>query len=356
MKKSLTDLALKDKRVLMRVDFNVPQNPDGSITDDTRIRASLPSIRYVLNHGGRLILLSHLGRPEGKSDPQYSLAPIAKRLSELLGQAVPLLPKPQNVPICLLENLRFHIGEEHPDQDPSFARQLASYGDCYVNDAFGTAHRAHASTTSLPSLFPGEAAAGFLMTQELSFLSLLLENPKRPFYAILGGAKVSSKIGIIQALLPRVDGLFIGGLMAIAFFNESNRLPLDKIHLPVDFRIQEGSTDQIVTQIPSPSSLVDIGPKTLETWAPLLQSAATIFWNGPMGQFENPRFATGTNGLAKILSTLHATTIVGGGDSVLAVQRSGFAPHFSHLSTGGGASLEFLEKGHLPGVDALSDK
>lgn len=394
-KLSLRDIDLQGKRVLMRVDFNVPLSKERQITDDSRISAALPSIQYVLQAGASLILMSHLGRPEGKPEAKYSLSPCAKRLSEMLGREVLFakdcvgpevekqahkLPKGD---VLLLENLRFHEGEEHPEKDPSFVKALAKLGDIYVNDAFGTAHRAHASTAQIASFFPHKAVAGFLMQKEIESLSPLLQNPNRPFFALLGGAKVSTKIGVIRNLLPHVDTLFIGGAMAFTFLKsqgistgdspiEEAEVPTaqkllqdfpQKIQLACDFVVarayEKEAETQIVTQekgIPPGWQGMDIGPQTIAKWQEIFQKAATFFWNGPVGVFEMPRFAQGTQKIAQCLAALKGTTIVGGGDSVAAVQQTGLASRFTHLSTGGGASLEFLELGHLPGIDALSEK
>ena len=391
---TLTDLSLKAKRVLMRVDFNVPLNKDGSISDDSRIRASLPSVEYVLTHGASLILMSHLGRPKAAPDPQFSLAPCAKRLSELLKKPVALAPdcvgpkvekmasqlKPGEV--LLLENIRFHPGEETPEKEPTFAASLAKLGDLYVNDAFGTAHRAHASTALIASYFPSCSAAGFLMEKEIAFLSPLLHNPKRPFYTILGGAKVSTKIGVLKNLLSQVDALFIGGGMAFTFLKaqgieigsslfEAGELDTakdilrsPKLHLPLDLAIADAfsndanrKTVEVTSGVPTGWQGMDIGPKTISDWSQALERAATVFWNGPVGVFEMPRFAEGTRAIATRLANLKAAqTIVGGGDSVAAIQQMGLADRFTHLSTGGGASLEFLELGHLPGLDCLTKR
>ena len=393
-KLSLKDLPLKGKRVLMRVDFNVPLSKTGEITDDSRIQAALPSIEYVLSHGASLILMSHLGRPKAKFDPQYSLAPVAKRLSECLHQPVPLAPDcvgPEVKAMCaalrpgqvlLLENVRFHIGEEEPEQDPSFTDELASLGDVYVNDAFGTAHRAHASTALIAKHFPGKAAAGFLMDKELTYLTPLLIAPKRPFYAIIGGAKVSTKAGVIHNLLKRVDALFLGGGMTYTFLKaqgieigdsliEESEVQTAKeilsraksLHLPTDLIIADAFSNNAHTKIVSAKDGIPpgwqgmgIGPQTVKEWALLFEKAATIFWNGPLSVFEMPTFAKSTDEIAKKLATLKAEVIVGGGDSIAAVQQLGIGNQFAHLSTGGGASLEFLEFGHLPGIDALSPK
>ena len=391
---TLTDLSLKGKRVLMRVDFNVPLNKDGSISDDSRIRASLPSIEYVLKNGASLVLMSHLGRPKAAPDPQFSLAPCAKRLSELLKKPVAIAPdcvgpqvekmasKLKAGEVLLLENVRFHPGEETPDKEPSFAPSLAKLGDLYVNDAFGSAHRAHASTALIATYFPGKSAAGFLMEKEIAFLSPLLHNPSRPFYAILGGAKISTKIGVLKNLLTQVDALFIGGAMAFTFLKaqgleigaslfEAGELDTAKqilssatLHLPLDFVIADAFSNEANRKIVEASAGIppgwqgmDIGPKTVSLWNSSLANAATVFWNGPLGVFEMPQFALGTRNIATGLSKLkRAKTIVGGGDSVAAVQQMGLGNQFTHLSTGGGASLEFLELGHLPGLDCLAKK
>jgi len=366
----------------MRVDFNVPLQ-DGKITDDSRIKASLPSIEYILKQGGALVLMSHLGKPKGK-DPSLSLAPCAKRLSELLKKPVAMAPDCMGVEalvknlqpgqVLLLENLRFHSGEEEPEKHPEFATALAKLGDCYVNDAFGTAHRAHASTAAIAHYFPGKAAMGFLMEQEIEALSPLLHNSQRPFDAIIGGAKIGSKIGVIQKLLNLVDVLYIGGGMAYTFLKNQGipigdsihedsalirNLPKDRIRLPLDLVIAKGNaikTIPVKEGIPAGWQGMDIGPQTVSLWGKELQRAATVFWNGPLGVFEQPSFAEGTRGIAEALAHAKAKTVIGGGDSVAAVQQMGYGKQFAHLSTGGGASLEFLELGHLPGIDALSDK
>lgn len=393
----LQDLPVKGKRVLMRVDFNVPQDESGKITDATRIIAALPSIHYVLEHGGALILMSHLGRPKGTFDPRFSLAPCAKRLSELLKKHVLMAPdcvgsevhrlaaglKPGE--IMLLENLRFHSGEEKPEKDPSFVEHLAALGDYYVNDAFGTAHRAHASTAMIANLFKGRAAAGLLMQREIKFLGESVLHPKRPFYAVVGGAKVSSKLGFLKALVDKADALLIGGGMAYTFLKakglnignslcedslleeakELMRLCTEKkvaLHLPVDLRVaREFKPDAesfiIDTEagIPNGCEGMDIGPRTVQEFSRILSDAATIFWNGPLGVAEFPQFAHGTQAMARCLAESPAVTIVGGGDSVAALQATGLSERIDHVSTGGGASLEFLEYGALPGIDALSD-
>lgn len=379
-KLGLRDLSLKGKRVLMRVDFNVPLK-NQKITDDSRIKASLPSIEYILNQGASLVLMSHLGRPKDK-EPELSLAPCAKRLSELLKKPVALVPEYDHVPadeVVLLENLRYHPGEEDPEKDPSFVENLAKLGDVYVNDAFGTAHRAHASTAVIAKYFPTQSAAGFLMEKEIENLSPLIHDPRRPFYAIIGGAKISTKIGVIRNLLKQVDALFIGGGMTYTFMKAKGLeigdsikedyeivpevLNSKKIHLPVDLviadRFDNEANRQVVSLkdgIPKGWQGMDIGPKTIKHWSSLLKDGATIFWNGPLGVFEMPHFATGTQAIAKMLAQTKAKTIVGGGDSLAAIQQAGLSEQFTHLSTGGGASLEFLEFGHLPGIDALTSK
>lgn len=396
-KLNLQDLQVDGKKILMRVDFNVPFLPDGTIADLTRIKESLPSIEWILKEGGTLILMSHLGRPKGR-DPQFSLAPCAKALSKLLDRPVrmaidcvgkeverevSLLKKGD---ILLLENLRFHPAEEKPSLDPAFAKHLATLGDAYVDDAFGCAHREHSSTWTVPTLFPGKAAAGFLMQKEIQFLKQTLENPKRPFYALIGGAKASTKMGVLAALATKTDGLFIGGAMAFTFykaqglsigsspFEESQvtqahqfiqlcaqkKIPL---WLPSDIVIADAFTNEanhktvlISEGIPDGWQGMDIGTQTCLEWASILKKGQTFFWNGPFGVFELPQFAKGTEQIAHTLSSLHATTIVGGGDSVYAIHKLKMESHFTHLSTGGGASLEYIELGHLPGIDALSDK
>lgn len=397
-KLALADLDIKGKKVLMRVDFNVPLDDHGRITDDTRIVASLPSIRYVLEHGGALVLMSHLGRPKDKRVPSLSLKPCAEQLSKLLGKSVKMAPdcigddaakmvsdlKPGDV--LLLENLRFHRGEEHPDEDPSFVESLAKFGDLYVNDAFGTAHRAHASTATICRYFPGKCAAGFLLASEIRFLGEALTHPKRPFCALIGGAKISTKCGVIHALMEKADHVLIGGGMAYTFF-KAQGIPIgSSIHedsfleqakdllklseklggrliLPKDLVIarqisppMDISTIDVAQGIPEGCQGVDIGPKTLAHFSQVLGRAATILWNGPVGIFEVPAFAKGTNEIASLLAKSKAVTIVGGGDSLAAVQAAKLADKMTHLSTGGGASLEYIEYGTLPGIDALARK
>lgn len=398
-KLSIRDLTFNGKKVLMRVDFNVPLDKEGKITDDSRIQASLPSIRHVLDHGGAVILMSHFGRPKGKASPEFSLSPCATRLSELLNKRVTMAPDStgdkvasltkdlQPGDVVLLENLRFNPGEEKPEEYPEFAKELASLADLYVDDAFGSAHRAHASVTAVPKLFPNKAAAGFLLEKELEYLGRTLAHPKRPFYAVLGGAKLGTKIGVIKALLKKVDGLFLGGGMAPTFLKakglsignslfdpdflkeaeqilkdcESQKFPL---WLPQDVvavkKVEAGAESRVVDLtaegIPDGWEGVDIGPKTISTYTRQLQNARTIFWNGPLGVFEIPEFAKGTYAIADAISKIEGVKIVGGGESIAAVNARGLADKMSHISTGGGASLEFIEFGTLPGIEALSDK
>ncbi|HSX38903.1 MAG TPA: phosphoglycerate kinase [Chlamydiales bacterium] len=391
-KLTLKDLSLKGKHVLMRVDFNVPLSKEGKITDDSRIKAALPSIEYVINHGAALILMSHLGRPAARPDPKFSLKPVAERLSELLEKPILVAPdcigpevkkmaaalRPGH--ILMLENVRFHPGEEEPEQDSSFAKQLADLGDVYINDAFGAAHRAHASTALIAKYFPGKAAAGLLMEKEIAFLAPLLQTPNRPFYAIIGGAKVSTKVGVIRNLLKRVDALFLGGAMALTFFKaagieigssfyEKEVLNWAKellqnaksLYLPFDLVIADAFSNDANRQtvlsrdgIPPGWQGMDIGPVTIKKWSDFLGAGSTVFWNGPLGVFEMPHFAIGTYEIALSLAKSNAEVIVGGGDSVAAIQQMGLGDKFAHLSTGGGAALEWLEFGHLPGIDALS--
>lgn len=392
----LSSLSFREKKVLVRVDFNVPLAETGEIADDTRIRASLPTIEAICKAGGSPILLSHLGRPEGKVNSAYSLRPVAKRLGELLGKPVAFSPDCvgesaekaasalRTGEVLLLENLRFHLAEEKPKTDPTFAEKLAKLGDLYVDDAFGTAHRKHSSTYYLPELFPEKRAAGLLIEKEVRALSSLLEHPKRPFYAIIGGSKISTKIGILSSLSGLVDSLFIGGAMAYTFFKakgiaigdslyEEEQLETAKkflelcekrnipLHFPLDLliaqKVDANSPPKIIIAdegIPPGWQGVDIGPKTRLFWKTLFAEGKTFFWNGPVGVFEIPAFAEGTEAIALALAEQKgAQTVVGGGDSLAAVNGLGLGSHFSHLSTGGGASLEFLEYGHLPGIDVL---
>jgi 3-phosphoglycerate kinase len=394
-KKTIEDMDVTGKRVLVRVDFNVPQDETGKITDDRRIRAALPTIQYLIAHGARVVLASHLGRPKGGPEPKYSLQPVAERLASLLGQPVPLAPDSigdavkaqvnslKDGDVLLLENVRFYPHEEK--NDPEHAQNLASLADLYVNDAFGTAHRAHASTEGVARHLP--ASAGYLLQKELEYLGNTVEAPERPFVAILGGAKVKDKIRVIESLLPKVDTLIICGGMAYTFFKakgwEIGNSLLDagslefvqrilaenskKIMLPVDTVVVDGNpfggnpealNAQTVPsdKIPADWEGVDIGPVTVREFAAVIQGAKTVIWNGPAGIFEIDRFAEGTKGIAQALADSSATSIVGGGDSAAAVEKLGFADRMTHISTGGGASLEFLEGKILPGVAALQDK
>lgn len=395
-KLSLKDLPIKNRKVLMRVDFNVPLDDQGAITDDTRIQASLPSIRYVLEAGGALILMSHLGRPKGEKDLKYSLKPCAERLSYYLNTPVQFAAdcvgqevkeqtdRLKSGELLLLENLRFHPEEEDPKLNPQFVKELASLGDCYVNDAFGTAHRAHASTTFLAQYFPGLAAAGFLLEKEIEFLGELVREPQRPFYAIIGGAKVSTKLGVLKSLISKVDALFLGGGMTYTFL-KAQGIPIGDsicedeclqearevielcqkkgvvLYLPVDLivadQVREKATIQTIQSsqgVPEDFSGVDIGPETVKIYTDALKWAKTILWNGPLGVFEIPQFAAGTFAIACALAKTDAVTVVGGGDSLSAINQAGVADKITHLSTGGGASLEYLEFGELPGIEALS--
>lgn len=387
-KLSITDLDLKNKIVFMRVDFNVPLSDDGkSITSDKRIAASLPSIQYALEQGAGLVLASHLGRPKGKPTPSLSLAPVAERLGELLDRKVrmapdcvgpeveAMLPKPGEV--LLLENLRFHPEEE--ENDAEFSRQLAQLGDVYVNDAFGSAHRAHASTEGITHHMP-QAAAGLLMAKELEFLGKATENPERPCVALLGGAKVSDKIEIIENLLKFADKILIGGAMAYTFMRaqgkptgkslvEADKVDLaksllarapDKLMLPVDHVVAEvfeaGAPNETVLEIPDGRMALDIGPATIAAYNGQIKQSKTIIWNGPMGVFEKPPFDNGTVALAHSIAHTDALSVVGGGDSEKAIKAAGVTKQIDHISTGGGASLEYLAGLTLPGVAALTEK
>ena len=392
-KKTVKDIDLKGKKVFVRCDFNVPMDENQNITDNTRIVAALPTIKYLLEQNCKLILASHLGRPKGEFKPEFSLAPVAKELSKLLGQEVIMAKdvigedaceKAANLKegeILLLENVRFH--KEETDNDPEFCKKLASMAEVYVNDAFGTAHRAHSSTTGIASYLP--AVAGFLIEKELKFLGNAVNNPERPFVAILGGAKVSDKIGVIDSLIEKVDTLMIGGGMAYTFFKaqgyevgnsicEMDKLDLAKeamekakqkgvkLMLPVDTKIgkefKADTESKVVSykEIPAGWEGFDIGPETIKMYEEELKTAKTVVWNGPLGVFEFDQFAVGTNAIAKILSEIEATTIIGGGDSAAAVKKAGLEDKMTHISTGGGASLEFLEGKKLPGIEALMDK
>ena len=387
-KLSIKDLDLKDKTVFIRVDFNVPLAAGGQeITSDKRIRASLPTIQYALEHNAGVILASHLGRPKGKPNPEMSLAPVAARLGELLGKPVTMAPdsvgpevaalRPKPGEVLLLENLRFHPEEEANDAE--FSRQLASLADVYVNDAFGSAHRAHASTVGIIAYMP-QAAAGLLMDRELEWLSKAIKHPDRPCIALLGGAKVSDKIEVIQNLITIVDKLLIGGAMAYTFLRarnestgkslvEEDRIELarqllatagPKLVLPIDHivvrEVKAAAPHEAVSTIGDGMIAVDIGPKTIEEYSRIISGAKTIIWNGPMGIFEMPPFDTGTVELAKAVANSGAVSVVGGGDSEKAIKSAGVSDKITHISTGGGASLEFLGGIELPGVAALTDK
>jgi phosphoglycerate kinase len=397
-KKTLRDVNLKGRKVLMRVDFNVPLSKEGDITDDTRVRSSLPSIDYIAEQGASCVLMSHLGRPKGKKDKAYSLRPVADLLGDLVKHPVRFIgdcvgPEVEKSvaalrpgEILLLENIRFYPNEEA--NDPEFAKQLSKYGDLYANDAFGTAHRAHASTVGVTQYF-NDRVAGFLMEREIEALEGLLVDPVRPFVAVMGGAKVSGKLELIKNLLKRVDCILIGGGMAFTFFkavgleigkslvddalvplcrevmDEAGRGEGKRIFLPVDCvvakEISAAAESKLVStgDIPEDWAGVDIGDKTIELFGQKLAGAKTVFWNGPMGVFEMPKFAAGTKKIARIMAEITkkgTNTVIGGGDSVAALNQLGLADRISHVSTGGGASLELLEGKKLPGVEALSDK
>ena len=389
--RTLEDLQLGGRRAFVRVDFNVPIK-NGTITDDTRIRASLPTIKYALDKGATVVLASHLGRPKGKPNPEFSLKPAAGRLSELLGRPVEFATDCVGAPaeqaigkagrggVVLLENLRFHAEEEKNDAD--FAKQLAALGDVYINDAFGAAHRAHASTEGIVQ-YMKEAAAGFLMARELEHLGRVLHNPDRPFVAILGGAKVSDKLEVIESMIPRVDALLIGGAMAYTFL-KSRGVPVGRslvedellddaqridrtakdrrlrLELPVDHvvapKLEAGAPAEILAigdaAIGDRMGL-DIGPRTAQIYRDAVKGARTVVWNGPMGVFEIDAFAAGTMEVAQAVAAVKGTTVIGGGDSIAAVTKAGVSERITHISTGGGASLEFLAGQKLPGVEAL---
>lgn len=385
--KTIRDLNIREKKVLLRVDYNVPLDASGQITDDTRIKASLPTIEYALKEGAALIVMSHLGR-----DPKLSLKPCAERLSQLIQRPVQMAPpgvgadvkalveKLQPGQLLLLENLRYNKGEKKPEEEPTFVQTLASFGDCYVNDAFGAAHRKESSVYQIVPFFAERAAAGFLLEKEVKALTALLTNPSHPFLALIGGAKISTKLGVLQALLNKVDMLLIGGAMAYTFLQamgvsigkslvEKECVPeakeimqafAKKLVLPIDLvvtqEIKNNSPYKIVSVeegIPDGWEGVDMGPKTIQLFSDKLKTAKTILWNGPVGVFEVPPFDKGTMAIAHLIATISATTVVGGGDSVSAVIKAGVADKISHLSTGGGASLELLEKGTLPGIEVL---
>lgn len=392
-KKTVKDIDLEGKKVLVRCDFNVPMDEQKNITDNTRIVAALPTIKYLLENNCAIILCSHLGRPKGEFKPEFSLQPVAKELAKLLDKEIIMAKdvigedatsKAANLKqgeILLLENVRFH--REETDNDAEFSKKLAGLAEVYVNDAFGAAHRAHASTAGVAAYLP--AVSGFLIEKELKFLGNAISNPERPFVAILGGAKVSDKIGVIDSLLEKVDTLMIGGGMAYTFFKaqgygvgdsicELDKLDLAtelmakakekgvKFMLPVDTKIgkefKPDTESKIVpwTEIPDGWEGFDIGTKTIEMFSEELKNAKTVVWNGPVGLFEFDQFAIGTSSIAKVLSEIDATTIIGGGDSAAAVKKAGLEDKMTHISTGGGASLEFLEGKKLPGIECLQDK
>lgn len=392
-KKTVKDIDLKGKKVLVRCDFNVPMDENQNITDNIRIVSALPTIKYLLENNCAIILCSHLGRPKGEFKPEFSLKPVAEELAKLLGKEV-IMAKDvigedakskaealQNGQIMLLENVRFH--KEETDNNPEFAKELASMAEIYVNDAFGTTHRAHASTAGVANYLP--AVSGFLIEKELRFLGNAIANPERPFVAILGGAKVSDKIAVIDNLLEKVDTLIIGGGMAYTFFKaqgyevgnsicELDKLDLAKdlmkkakekgvkFMLPIDtkigkeYQVDTESKTVKCTEIPEGWEGLDIGEETIKAYTEELKTAKTVVWNGPLGVFEFEQFAIGTNAIAKALSETTATTIIGGGDSAAAVKKAGLEDKMTHISTGGGASLEFLEGKALPGIECLMDK
>ncbi|MBO4897335.1 MAG: phosphoglycerate kinase [Clostridia bacterium] len=396
-KKSIENIEVAGKKVLVRCDFNVPLDADKNITDENRILGALPTIKYLVEKGAKVILCSHLGRPKGEFKPEFSLAPVAKRLSELLGKEVVMakdvigdsakaaVAAMKDGDVVLLENVRYH--KEETDNDPAFSKELASFADVFVNDAFGTAHRAHASTAGVADYIP--AVCGFLIQKEIDIMGKALSNPDRPFVAILGGAKVADKLAVISNLLEKCDTLIIGGGMAFTFakakgyeigkslvddekisyckemIEKANKLGKELL-LPIDTVVASDFPDPIdgpvdvktvdIDAIPADMEGLDIGEKTRALFADTVKNAKTVVWNGPMGVFENPTLAAGTIAVAKALTETDATTIVGGGDSAAAVKKLGFADKITHISTGGGASLEFLEGKILPGIDCLQDK
>ncbi|WP_278335732.1 phosphoglycerate kinase [Proteiniborus sp. DW1] len=394
-KKSIEDLNVTGKRVLVRCDFNVPMNDKGEITDDRRIRSAIPTIEYIINNGGKAIVMSHLGRPKGEPNPKYTLEPVAKRLGELLNKDVifakddmvageitkEIVNNMKNSDVVLLENTRYRKEEEKNGEE--FAKQLASLGDMFVNDAFGTAHRAHASNVGLSSQLP--SASGYLVKKEIEIMGKAMSNPERPFVAILGGAKVSDKINVIENFLDKVDSLLIGGGMAYTFLKaqgleigkslvEEDKIELAKnllekarvknvnLVLPLDMVVAKEFKNETefrtvdVDKMPEDMMGLDIGEKTIEAFSEIIKSAKTILWNGPMGVFEMSNFAKGTNAIAKAMSESNGITIVGGGDSAAAVEQAGLDHKMTHVSTGGGASLEFFEGKVLPGIAAIEDK
>jgi phosphoglycerate kinase len=388
-KLSVRDLDIKGKKVFVRVDFNVPMDESGKIRSDVRIRAALPTIEYIIKNQGIAILVSHLGKPKGKKDPKYSLKPVAQRLSGLINKSVlfaedcigepaeKVIKQAKSGDVVLLENLRFHPEEEK--NDPTFSKALASLADLYVNDAFGTAHRAHASTEGMAKLFE-KPAAGFLMEKEINYLSSVVESPKPPYVAVIGGAKVSDKLAVIKNLLPKVDNLLLGGGLIFNFYkakgyeigksiwepellDEAKSLINEKkIHLPEDVVVSDKTDGQGIIntvtadKIPAELSGLDIGPKTIKKFQEILRNAKTIVWAGPMGMFEIDLFSRGTFDIARAVSDAYALTIVGGGDTDLAVNRAGVSNTISFISTGGGASLQLLEGKELPGIAALTNR
>lgn len=391
-KKTLRDIDVRNKKVLVRVDFNVPMEKDGTITDDSRIRAALPTLNYLLDHGAAVIVASHLGRPKGKVVPELSLGPVARHLESLLGKRVTMAGSAWGPEVSaaaaalrpgevlMLENVRFHPGEEKNDK--GFAKELASFADIFVNDAFGAAHRAHSSTAGVAEFIP--AVAGFLMETEVTVLGSLLNKPERPFVAIIGGAKVSDKISVLQNLVGRVDALLIGGGMAHTFraaggvkmgdsliepdrFSDARKILQAaeargiKVFLPVDVVVADAFSETANTKVvegdvPDGWQALDIGPKTRDQFAQMIKSARTVFWNGPLGVFEMAPFSAGTHAIARAVAECEGMTVAGGGETLAAIEQAGVASRIKHLSTGGGASLEFLEGRELPGVAVLLDR